>query len=189
MSTAITIAVGVILLLFLIDGIRRGFLRSMLEIVGLAVAFILARKYGPELASSAASKTSFSQTALVYVLSIAVFICVIIAFHLFGLLMQKIVSATVLSPVDRLGGALLGILKGVLIVSLLITVVYWLPLPASFKADVRSNPVAEVLGPVLPGLYDFVVDRVCSGRGESRSSKPMDRKSDEELHRRRSVSL
>ncbi len=187
MSTAITISIGVIVLLFLIDGIRRGFLRSIFEIIGFVAAFVVARRYGPELASWLTERTSISQAALTYFFSIVAFVCVILAFHLFGLLLQMIVCATVLSPVDRLGGAVLGILKGALIVSLIVSIVHWLPVPESFKQEVRSNSTAEAFRPILPKVYHFIVDRVFAKHIENESKEAIDPGSGEEWWRRRSV--
>ena len=159
MDIAITIGIAVIVIFFLADGVRRGLLRSVFEIVGLVAAFFCAAYFGHYLAAQLAGATRISHQALLYFFSFVVFVAVVVVFHLIGLVLQKIASATLLGPIDRLGGAVLGAVKGVLVVSLLLVILTWLPMPRSFKERVREHPVAARVYPVLPQMYRTFIDR------------------------------
>jgi membrane protein required for colicin V production len=159
MSIAISVIILLIILFFFIDGIRRGLLRAIFEIIGIIAAFFCAYYFGHYIAAELAGSVRISYAALLYFFAFIVFLAVIVVFHLLGLLLQKIVSATVLGPVDRLGGAALGAVKGVLVVSLLLVILAWLPLPRGFKDEVRENRLAAAIHPVLPSMYRFFIRR------------------------------
>jgi membrane protein required for colicin V production len=151
----INIAIVLVILFFLIDGIRRGLVRQLFEVIGLVVAFFGAYAVGQVLVGDIGGAGRVSHRALVILSAVVVFIVIVVVFHLIGLLLQKIVSVTVLGPVDRVGGALFGALKGVLFVSLVCVVLFSF-LPAGRIADsLRANPLAAKMYPVLPRLYHF----------------------------------
>lgn len=170
MDIAITVVIALIVVFFLADGVRRGLLRSIFEIVGLVAAFFGAVYFGHYLAARLAGAVSISREALLYFFSFVVFIVVVIVFHMIGVLLQKIASATLLGPIDRLGGAVLGAAKGVLVVSLLLVILTWLPMPHSFKERIREHPVAARFQPVLPSMYRTFIDRA----GGDRLERPAD---------------
>jgi membrane protein required for colicin V production len=157
MDIVISVLILLVILFFFIDGIRRGFFRAVFEIAGIVAAFISAYYFGHQIAAALAGSLRVSQPALLYFFSFVLFVAVIVIFHLIGLLIQKIVSATVLGPVDRIGGAVFGAFKGVLVVSLLLVVLAWLPLPEAFKEDVRGNALAARIHPVLPETYRLIM--------------------------------
>ena len=167
MNTAISVVIGVVLLFFLVDGIRRGLFRAVLEIAGIIAAFVCGRYFGHSIAGTLAGSLKVSHDALLYFFSFVVFVAVIVAFQLAGHVLQKIVSATVLGPVDRVGGAVFGVLKGLIIVSLALVVLAWLPLPEAFKDDVRENPLAAKIYPVLPETYRLIIRNAPEKPGEA----------------------
>jgi uncharacterized membrane protein required for colicin V production len=89
--------------------------------------------------------------------SIVVFVVIALVFHFIGLLLGKIASVTILAPVDKVGGGFLGALKGILFVSLLCLLCFYLPFPDGFKEKLKVDPIAARIYPVLPRLYDSVV--------------------------------
>jgi uncharacterized membrane protein required for colicin V production len=64
---------------------------------------------------------------------------------------------------DRVAGGLFGALKGVLIVSLLLSVIMILPVPDDIKEELRDDPVTGNIYPVLPVMFDLVVSRIPGG--------------------------
>lgn len=155
MDTGITIATILVVVFFLIDGIRRGLVRQIFEVIGLVAAFIGAFYVGHYLAERFEGSTRISYRAVLFFCSVAVFIVVAVAFHLIGRLFQKIVSVTVLAPVDRIGGAVFGALKGVLFVSLICVIIFSVPSLGGFKETLRANRVATKIHPVLPRMYNY----------------------------------
>jgi uncharacterized membrane protein required for colicin V production len=159
MDLAITIVIGLIIAFFLVDGVRRGLVRQLFEIVGLVAAFIAAYYLGHSLAERAGGATRITHPVLVFFFSAVVFIAVVLVFHLVGLLLQKIVNVTVLGPVDRVGGALFGAVKGVLFVSLVCVLVFSIPSTDGFRHRLDENRLASAMRPILPRVYHFFIKR------------------------------
>jgi uncharacterized membrane protein required for colicin V production len=159
MDTVISIVICLIVLFFLIDGIRRGLVRQIFEIAGLIAAFIGAYYLGHTIAHRFEGSTRISSSIVRFFFSAVVFIIIALAFHLMGLLFQKIVSVTILGPVDRIGGALFGAAKGVLFVSLVCVLLFSVPTASGLTAKIKANRVAAAMHPVLPRVYNFFMKR------------------------------
>jgi uncharacterized membrane protein required for colicin V production len=159
MDTVITVVIVLVILFFLIDGIRRGLVRQVFEIVGLVAAFIAAYYLGHFLARRFDASTRISYPIVLFFFSAVVFVAVVIVFHLLGVVMQKIMSITVLGAVDRIGGALFGALKGVLFVSLVCVLIFSIPNGGGFKRKLETNRVAAAVHPVLPWMYNLFMKR------------------------------
>jgi len=171
-NTVVSISILLVILFFLIDGIRRGLVRQFFEAVGLVVAFVGAYAIGQYFASNFVGPAKLSHRAIFVVSSVVAFVIVVVVFHMIGLLFQKIVSVTVLGPVDRVGGAVFGAVKGVLFVSLLCVVVFSFIPEGGFSKTLKANPVAAAIHPVLPRMYHALMkhspaqldfDKIASG--------------------------
>jgi uncharacterized membrane protein required for colicin V production len=159
MDTVITIVIGLIVIFFFIDGIRRGLVRQVFEVAGLIAAFIGAYYLGHAFAHRFEGSTRISYPIVRFFFSAVVFIAVALVFHLLGVLLQKIVSVTILGPVDRIGGALFGVVKGVLFVSLVCVLLFSIPAPSGLTARIKANRVAAAMHPVLPRVYNVFMKR------------------------------
>ena len=157
MDRIIGIVIVVIIIIFFADGVRRGLVRQIFEIIGLVAAFVAAYYTFQYFAAEYRGSTLLAHRGIMIGSSIVVFIVVALVFHFIGLLLSKIASVTVLGPVDKVGGGILGAIKGVLFVSLLCVICFHLPFPDSFKEKVKVDPVAARIHPILPRLYDSVV--------------------------------
>jgi len=157
MDTVITIVIALIILFFFVDGIRRGLVRQLFEIAGLIAAFIGAYYVGHALADRFEGSTRISYPIILFFFSAVVFLVVVFAFHLIGIMFQKIVSVTILNPVDRIGGAVLGAVKGVLFVSLICVLLFSIPASEGFRQKLAANRVATAIHPLLPRVYHFFI--------------------------------
>ena len=157
MDRLIGVAIIIIVIFFLIDGVRRGLVRQIFEIIGLVAAFVCAYYVGHLFAVRYEGALTISRKFQLVGTSIVVFVVIAIVFHLIGRLLGKIVSVTILGPVDKLGGGMLGALKGVLFASLLCVVCFSLPLPEGFKERLKVDPIAARVHPILPRVYESIV--------------------------------
>ncbi len=117
--SALDITVYLLLSLFCVSGIVRGFIRDLSSLVALFGGLILSKRYY-YLASRLFSflKISDSTGIFAYIL---VFIVIYVSIKLLAFALQHISKASGLSPLDRILGGLLGILKGVIIACVGIT--------------------------------------------------------------------
>jgi len=157
MDTFITVASILIVLFFFIDGVRRGLVRQFFETIGLIAAFVGAYYLGHYLTGRYGDATRISNRIVLFFFAAVVFIAIAVAFHLLGRLFQKIMSVTILSPVDRVGGAVFGAFKGVLFVSLICVILFSVPALGEFKETLKANRVTSIIHPVLPRVYNFIM--------------------------------
>ena len=115
MDTVITIVIVLIILFFLIDGIRRGLVRQLFEIAGLIAAFIGAYYLGHPSPSGSRDRRGFRIRRSSFFSRRSSSSPSRSSFHLIGLLFQKIVSVTILGPSTGSAGRSSAPLKGVLV--------------------------------------------------------------------------
>lgn len=113
------IAVAIVLSLFLIKGIIRGFIKEIASLFGLVISFALASLF---YSSGAGLLDSFIETAsyrdvLGFLL---VFLVAYVIIAVISLLMDKVFKMTMAKPLNIILGALVGLLKGIFLAALLL---------------------------------------------------------------------
>ena len=91
------------------------------------------------------------------------FVGIILLFNFAGLALQKMARITLLGPLDRIGGAVFGLVKGTLLVSMLLVIALSIPLPGSVREELASDPLVAVTYPALPVLFNFVLSHSSVG--------------------------
>ena len=148
---------------FFIIGVKRGLIRQVLEVVGIVVAFLAAFYFAHTLAEWIEIRTSADYRLSLAMAALAIFIGIIIGVHFIGLGLKKLFGLTIMGVLDRVTGGLFGALKGVLIVSLVLSVIMILPVPDDIKDELREDPVTGAVYPVLPVMFDTVVSKIPGG--------------------------
>lgn len=163
MNTIVEIIIVVILIFFLVSGVRRGLIRQILQILGIIAAFIGAFYLAHHLAFFLENNFELHHRLSLVISAIALFVGIIFLFHFLGLLLQKVAHITILGSLDRIGGGLMGLLKGTLLVSLLLVIILNLPFPGSYKDELKQDPLVVVIYPVLPVLFNLVLSHSPAG--------------------------
>ncbi len=163
MRTVVDAAILVILFFFLIIGIRRGLIRQVLHVVGIIVAFIGAFYLAHYLAHYIHGRFDVDHRVSLVISAVALFVGIIILFHIIGLALQKVARITLLGPLDRIGGGVFGLLKGALLVSLLLVIILSIPLPSTVRNELARDPLVAAMYPVLPVLFNLVVSHSPAG--------------------------
>jgi len=148
---------------FFIVGVKRGLIRQVLEVVGIIVAFLAAFYFAHNLAGWIEVRTSADYRVSLALAALAIFIGLIIGVHFIGLGLKKLFGLTIMGVFDRVAGGLFGALKGVLIISLVLSVIMILPVPDDIKEELREDPVTGAIYPVLPVMFDAVVSNIPGG--------------------------
>jgi membrane protein required for colicin V production len=148
-----------LLLLLLISiglGVWRGLVFEMMSLAGWVVAYFAAPPLAPVVEELLpASMTGGLSPAVAHVAALAIaFFAVLIVWSLASRLVKMLIQASPLSPLDRLGGAGFGALRGVFIALLLVLVVGASPLAqsATWKASLAAPVLTGVLHDVAPLL-------------------------------------
>jgi len=159
----VRILVIAILACFFIVGLKRGLLRQVLEVVGIVVAFLAAFYLAHALAVWIEVKTSADYRLSLALAALVIFMGIVIGVHFVGLGLQKLFGLTIMGMFDRVAGGMFGVLKGVLIISLVLSVIMILPVPDDMKEEIREDSVTGVIYPVLPVMFNLVVSNIPGG--------------------------
>ncbi|MBC8342919.1 MAG: CvpA family protein [Bacteroidetes bacterium] len=149
------------LLYFLITGFKKGLLIEALSVVAFIVAIIGAMKLSHKLMLS--SGLELSSKWMPYVAYLLVFLGIFLLIILLARLLQKIIKTAKLNIFNRIAGALFGVLKVVLLFSLLLWISEQVEIiPEKMKEESLSYYYLE---PISPKVISFITDYKEEARG------------------------
>ena len=144
-----------VLVLSIVVGALRGFVFEVLALAGWFVAWFAAQWGGPQLAPHipVGPPGSLLNTAAAFATA---FLVTLVVWGIAVRLLRSLLHATPLRPVDRLLGAVFGLLRGVVVLLLVAAIVGWTPAARSpaWQASVGAAWLAAALhglAPLLPG--------------------------------------
>lgn len=146
-----------VLLVSLLVGAWRGLVVEVLSVAGWLAAFVLAQWFAPDVAARLpmAGAAEPVRYAAGFVL---VFVATLFVSALIGFVLSKLLSAVGLGAINRLLGALFGVLRGVLLILTATVVVGMTPWKSSpsWQESVGARWATAALGilkPVLPQAF------------------------------------
>lgn len=150
------VAVVVILLAFIGNGLFRGLIKEVTGLVGVVTGFALARHFQPQVQPSIEAIVPSPNTAGI-VSYILIFVIAVTCVALSALALRKVMSITLTAWVDHLLGAVAGLAKGLLITSVIFFLLQGLfpdlPLLESAAATPFFNILTEYLRNFLPKVF------------------------------------
>jgi membrane protein required for colicin V production len=155
----IDIVLLVLLVISTITGFRQGLIKSVLSLIGVIAGIVLASNFYEPLAK-VFGFIGNEDTANI-VAFILILVVVIIAASLLAKLLDSIIKAVMLGWVNRIGGAVFGLLMGVISISAILAI--WVKffgtdmLAESFIAGLLLDKIPIILS-ILPGEFDVVRD-------------------------------
>lgn len=166
------IIIASILLGFAVRGFFKGLILSLASLVGLIAGLYVAWHFSDYLVKELASMFSFSEGTLKVLSFILTFVLVMFVVYLLGLLLEKVIKVAGLGYLNKLGGLLLGLIKGGLLLSILFYFFVliggpnWLN-PKTLSGSLLYEPVSK--------LSSYVVDEM--GEYLDRQNQPQDNQS------------
>lgn len=151
----VDIVVGAFMILFLVAGTRRGFIREVTGFVGLVLAFVLAIAGAQIWAVMIADQLHFHPSVATVVSFILIFVLVFLLSRAAGGLIFKLIRKTPLGLLDRIGGSIIGLLKGGLILSLIFLILGTFSLPQAFSNSLDSSALTPPLRAFAPTMYNL----------------------------------
>jgi len=156
----VDIVVALILLFFFIAGARKGFIREVTGLIGLIVAFLLGITGAPIWSEILVDRLKFPPSLATLAAFLLIFILAFLLIRALGNFLFKVVRATPLDALDRLGGSFIGILKGAFIISLALIFLGLFTIPDAVVRELNDSWSATPLRTVAPSLYRFVKEGV-----------------------------
>ena len=155
-SAVVSAVLLLILAAGIVAGLIKGLIRQVVELVGLVGSFFIAIFFAGWLAELLQDRLSLSYSPSVVISFLIIFIAGLVGFHFLAISVQKLVRMTFLGWVDRFCGGALGLIVGMLVASLLITVTLELPVSPQVRRTVEQSSVCMFVRPMAPWLFDFV---------------------------------
>lgn len=174
--TSIDIFVLAVLVVGLITGACRGFIRQTCAVVGLVAGLLVARALYTVVGEELASQTGTSVTLAQTISFVVIWALIPGVLMLAGSMLTKALDAIALGGINRLLGACMGVVLHLLILGLLVKVVEYAD-PAnrflSHSAKQASlfyyplNELAEMFFPVIREIYEHANGDVISSQKPS----------------------
>ncbi|MCC6850447.1 MAG: CvpA family protein [Deltaproteobacteria bacterium] len=147
--SGIDVVLAVVLALFALRGFWRGFSREIFALIGLVGGVAAARAYYPD--GMTMLPPEVPEIARPAVAFLAIFLAATIAAKLAGIVAQRLLGLVLLSPLDRLGGIVLGAAKGAALLALGVIVVRAITPPDALE---RACADSVLMQPILAAIDD-----------------------------------
>lgn len=167
----IDIIIIVVLAAFGLGGFRKGLITEAATLLGLGIGLYGAFQFSDYTAGQLTKWFEINEKYMNVIAFIVTFLVVAIAVNLLGRLVKGLVQSINLGFIDRLGGFLFGLAKGVLICSLLVMLLNALELKNIIKEKDKGEsvlyPYVEKAVPYVYQGFDLVKQTVHGVTGES----------------------
>ncbi len=147
------VLVAALILAFTIQGFRVGLLRRLVEFAGAIGSFILATGQGPALAAHLQRWPGIPARPALYTAWIVLFVLGLIATRLIAAAAGRVVQVSFVGWLDRAGGAVCGLLAGVLVASVILVGVSRLPHCSAVRDEFCARPATRLIYRAAPNLY------------------------------------
>ena len=141
--SVIDIILGCFLLFFLINGFRKGLIKSVLNAFGLIMIIILLVKFSKPLTNMLIVELGLQEVLAVIVAYILIILVITLVVRLISYLLKKILSMLNLGFADRILGMIFGFLNGVLIIALILLLLNLSPLQKSVREFTRDSIIVN----------------------------------------------
>ena len=152
----LTMTVAGVLLFAGAMGWRAGLIRRVLELVGVTVAIMVAAEWGAPVGGWLDASTGLPPRIATPAGWILVVVLGIVVTRLVAWGVAKLIRLTVLGWLDKVGGALFGMLAGVLVSSVLLIIAANLPPNEDLRAMIRDEPLPRLIHGAAPALWTVV---------------------------------
>ncbi len=154
-------------------GLWKGLVRQVVGLLGVAAGYVAAMKFSGPLAAK--FLTGFSPATGHVISFFAIFIACVIASSIFGSIMGKLVGGTGLGILNKVGGGLLGGLKGCLVIAVAtMLLIAFLPPNTGVLKGSRTmkyiQPMADMISKVAPASIRITYEEKAAkmGRGSGK---------------------
>jgi membrane protein required for colicin V production len=158
------IIIAIILFLFGLKGLRKGLIIEVVTLLAFGVGIYGAMHFSDFTAERLVEVIEVDAKYLNTIAFVLTFILLVIVVNLIGRAISKLVETMNLGFLDKLGGFLFGVAKGVLLCSLFVLVLNNLQLTGLLKEDMKKEsklyPYVEQTVPYLYKGFDLVKETI-----------------------------
>ena len=125
--TVIDILISIILLYFIFEGYKKGFVKQTATILGILISLYLAITRYAEFQYFLKPYLNVSETFLQFISFAVIFIGVNVIIQIFSNVLETMTDNAFIKPVNQVGGALFGLIKGGVLVYFLVLILSEIP--------------------------------------------------------------
>ena len=125
--TVIDIVISIILLYFIFEGYKKGFVKQTATILGILISLYLAITRYAEFQYFLKPYLNVSETFLQFISFAVIFIGVNVIIQIFSNVLETMTDNAFIKPVNQVGGALFGLIKGGVLVYFLVLILSEIP--------------------------------------------------------------
>ncbi|MDZ7374508.1 MAG: CvpA family protein [candidate division KSB1 bacterium] len=145
-----------ILAIFAVRGLVRGFFRETFGLIGLVLGVLLAIRWLDSVAGFLSRFVSLGPSILAILAFVLVFVTVAVGFRLLAAIFRGLFRMGSLGWVDRSAGGVVGLLKGAILAGAVAFVVSLVPFPAKHWSLREGSTLYPAFRKVLPASFDLV---------------------------------
>jgi membrane protein required for colicin V production len=160
------VIMAIVLLGFAIRGLMKGFFRELFSLVGLFVGLWIALLKYVTLGDWLLTKLPLAEPLPYHVAFLTIFLGISIVAGLLGVLLHKVARVFLIGWLDAFVGLGFGFVKGVMITTILLFLIGFLPLSPSLTAQLKSSVIVSRLESLNPFLQQSI--QVYRGFGAER---------------------
>lgn len=151
----VDIAIAAVLVGCAIFGYRRGLMNQVVELAGLVTGVWLALYLTGGLVTNYAKPLADYRVTYPVVFLAIVAVALLVS-QVVGRITAEVMQVTFFGWFDQVGGALAGVVKGALWISICITIAIHMNLSRSVDDNLRKSSLAGPLSQLLPAAFDLV---------------------------------
>jgi uncharacterized membrane protein required for colicin V production len=138
----------------MVFGARRGVIREAMGLIAFVIGIIFATHYIDWLASGVARRMAISPVLVSFVGFVALIAFVYVVFRILSLVFYKLAKPEKLGKADHVGGALVGVLRGWVMLGFLMFLMLYLPLPQRTLDAMDDSFLAPGMRGTIPLMYE-----------------------------------
>ncbi len=150
----VDIVLMVLLVAALIVGSKKGLIRELTALIVLTAAVISSVNYIDIIATKVYEQLGGSPLVTAIISFILLLALIYAVFKLLAMVFYKVASVQKLGKKDQLGGALIGFIRGWVIISFCVFLVFLMPMPEKFYTDFEASFLGSTFAKTLPALYE-----------------------------------
>lgn len=150
----VDIILVIVLILGISTGYRTGFVKGLLDVLGIIVGVVAALTLSNGLVGLLTSMGVNESEYLPIIIALVIFILVMVVFSMLAEFLRTILKALFLKKVDGIAGAVLGLAK----ITIFISVFFWVSSKFGFLTEQREeSKVLGVIQPYSEKMYAYMV--------------------------------
>ena len=150
----VDILILVILAIFLVKGVIRGLLKEVCSLLGLLLGGVFAFTFHLPLAQTLQETFALPKQLCIWIGFLAIFLLVVMVFGVLGFVLHKFVKVVFLGGVNRLAGALFGLVQGVILLSMVVVALNSSLVPKRAHGMLRDSQLAPPFATLGQSLYN-----------------------------------